>query len=152
VQPNHVPCPHPALNWLGPGTFFLHTDLSYERLTRHSDWFYYETTPGLLRLLAEDAQVHRRSELVALVHRRLTAPLWLIILVLITITMSAGRPDRNLYFRLALNAVLNVAVQSLQALCVLLAQQNYLDPVLANWLPVLVFGPLSLALADGMRS
>jgi lipopolysaccharide export system permease protein len=152
VHPPHVPCPHAALNWLGPGTYFLHTELTYERVTRHPDWFYYASTPGLLLLLQEDSQIHRRTEVIALVHRRLTAPLWLMILVVITLTMAVGRPDRHRYWKLAMNVIINVLIQSLQALCMLLAQQNYVDPVMANWLPVLIFGPCALLLLDAMRS
>jgi lipopolysaccharide export system permease protein len=151
VRPAHVECAHPALNWLGPGTYFLHTELTFERVTRHPDWFHFESTPGLIRLL-EESQVHRRSEVVALVHRRLTTPFWIVVLVLITVATTVGRPDRSLYLKLVVNVLLNVAIQSLQALCVLLAQQEFLDPVLAHWLPLLVFGPLALVLLDGMRS
>jgi hypothetical protein len=152
THPAHVECPHPALNWLGPGSYFLHTELSFDRITRHPDWFYYENTAGLVRLLEEEAQIHRRNEVVALVHRRLTGPFWLLILVVITLVLLAGRQEKNLYWKLGLNVLINVLIQSLQAMCCFLGQQDLVDPVLANWLPLLFFGPLALALADGLRS
>jgi lipopolysaccharide export system permease protein len=152
TRPESLECSHPCLNWLGPGTYFLHTELDFERLTRRADWFHYEPTWSLLHQLEVDPQLPRRDEMIALVHRRLTTPLWEFILVLMALAYSVRRQDQNLYWKLGVNVVVNVAMQIVQWGCVWLAQQQYLDAALANWLPVLLFGPLALLLLEGMRT
>jgi lipopolysaccharide export system permease protein len=152
AKPEHVECTHPCLNWLGPGTYFLHTELNFARLTRRPDWFQYEPTLLLLRELNEDGQLQRRDEMLALVHRRLMTPLWEFLLVIVALAITARRQDQNLYLKLGANVLINAAMQTFQWGCVWLAQQQYLDPALANWLPVLVFGPIALALIDTMRT
>src|SRR5262249_27330218 len=43
-KPEKLDRSHPLLHWLGPGTYFLFTDLNYERLTRRPNWFFYQST------------------------------------------------------------------------------------------------------------
>src|SRR5205814_8844221 len=74
-KPEKLDRSHPLLHWLGPGTYFLFTDLNYDRLTRRPNWFFYQSTGRLLEVLDEEQQCPRRNESIALVHRRLTRPL-----------------------------------------------------------------------------
>ena len=152
VTPAHVECPHPALNWLGPGRYFVHTDLSFERLTRPPDWFHYEATPQLFRLLGETTALSRRGELLTLLHRRLTSPLAEFVLVLLGVALIAGRPERNLFIKLGTALIAYALFAGAHHICHSLARQADLNPALAAWLPALVFGPLALALLDGVRT
>ncbi len=153
VTPPELEC-NPPLHYLRkPGRFFIETELSYERLTRNPAWFHYESTAALLKLLESDDQLPRRAEVIALLHRRLTAPLLEFILVLLGIPFVLGRPGaRGLYFKIGLCLALYALFQGVQYVCANLAQKELLDPVLGAWLPVFVFGPLALALLDGVRS
>jgi lipopolysaccharide export system permease protein len=152
TTPDHIDCRHPALNWWGPGQYFLHSDVSFQRLTRKPDWFYYEPTPALVRLVHHDASCQRRGEVVALLHRRCTGPLLDLILVLLGMPIMFGRFDRNLFLKAGVCLIVYVIFQGSQFVCTNLAQQELFDPILAAWLPVFVFGPLALVLADGMKT
>jgi lipopolysaccharide export system permease protein len=151
TKPEHVACPHPALNWLGPGTYFLHTDVDYDRLTRRTDWFHYEPTHALLASVARGEQLQRRGEMIALVHRRLTEPIWELLLVVLSISLLAGRPERGLMARLGLAFGVNAMLLAVQFLSIGMAQHGLLDASLANWLPLLLVGPLALACWDAIR-
>lgn len=152
VKPERVECAHPALNWLEPGRYFLHTDASFQRLTRKPDWFYYESTRELLHLAKEESYCQRRGEVVAMLHRRLTTPLLDLILVLLGLPVMFGRFERNVYLKIGACMIVYAVFQSSQFVCSNLAQHEWMDPILAAWLPVFVFGPLALLLGDAMKS
>jgi lipopolysaccharide export system permease protein len=143
---------HPALNWLRPGVYFLHTDMSFQRLSRPSGWFHYEPTAALLRLLRQHETFQRRAEVIALVHHRLTAPLLEFLLVLQGIALILGRTGVNLYVKLGIGLIVYAVFMGVQYVCRTLSAQEFLNPVLAAWLPVLVFGPVALAQLDGIRT
>jgi lipopolysaccharide export system permease protein len=142
---------HPSLTYMGPGTYFLHSDATFQRLTRRSDFFYYEPTSRLVELARGETQVQRRAEIVALLHRRLTAPVLDFILVLLGLPLIVGRPDRNVYLKIGLCLLLYAVFQGVQVVTANLAQQEVLDPSLGAWLPVLVFGPAAMAWLDALR-
>ena len=152
TKPQRVDCQHPALNWLAPGTYFLHTDASFQQLTRKPDWFYYEPTARLLHLATTEVHCQRRGEIVSMLHRRLTTPLLDMILILLGISVMFGRFERNVYLKIGACMIVYAVFQSSQFVCGNLAQHEWLDPILAAWLPVFVFGPISLLLVDGMKT
>src|SRR5262249_17281121 len=145
-------CSYPALNWLAPGQYFLHTDASFRQLTRKPDWFYYESTSDLLELAKDQMGCQRRGEVVAMLQRRLTSPLLDLILVLLGIPIMFGRFERNLYLKLGVCMIVYAVFQSSQFVCGNLAQHEWMDPIIAAWLPVFLFGPMALLLADGMKT
>ncbi len=153
ATPAQLDCSPPLYQWpRRPGVYFIETELSYERLTRNPAWFHYESTLALCDLLETEDQLPRRAEVLALLHRRLTAPLLELILVLLGIPFVLGRGGGGLYFKLGVSLTLYGVFQGFQYVCGNLAQKEFLDPMLGAWLPVLVFGPLAIALLDGVRS
>ena len=148
---NLDPCPWP-LQQLAPGQYFLFTDMTYDRLTRRTNWFTYQSTRQLLDLLGSDDQFPRRMEVIALVHQRFTEPVLEFLLLVVGVTLVIGRPDQNLFIKIGLALGLFGLYYGLQLLFAASARTQFLDPVLAAWLPVFAFGPLSFALLDGMRS
>jgi lipopolysaccharide export system permease protein len=152
TTPPRLECASPILDWRGPGRYFLHTDMSFERLTRSSNWYQYESTLDLIRLVEEDPQLTHRGEIIALLHRRLTAPLLDFILVLLGIPFILGRRQWNLYVKLGLALIVYAVFQVVQHLCEQLVLSNHLEPTLGAWLPVFLFGPAALVLLDTIRT
>lgn len=144
---------HPHLDQLGPDLYFLHSDMTFEQLSRPPSWFYYESTATLFGLLDQRVGVHRRGELIVLLHRRLTTPLLDFLLVALGVLMlRVGQPGRNIYWKLGGCLILYAAFQVVQFTCQGLAQQEILDPLLAAWAPVFLFGPTTFAWMDALRN
>lgn len=59
--PAIIPDMHPALKQLEPGQFFLKTELSYQRLTRRSNWYLYVSTFELLDIIENEQSIAQRS-------------------------------------------------------------------------------------------
>jgi lipopolysaccharide export system permease protein len=153
TSPNNLECPHPALRRIQSGVYFLESDMSFDRLTRSGGWFQYEPTTELLRMLEDHGTRQRRIEVIALLHRRLTTPALDIILVLLGIGLvQNGQAGRNLFVKLGLCLVMYGAFQGTQFLCSGLAGSGFLDPILAAWTPVFLFGPTAVALLDCLRA
>jgi lipopolysaccharide export system permease protein len=145
------PCPWP-LQQLGPGQYFLFTDMSYDRLSRRTNWFMFQSTEQLLDLLRSDDQFPRRSEVIALVHQRFTEPALEFLMLVLGVALVIGRPDQHLFIKLGGALILFGLYYGLQLLFSATARTQFLDPVLSAWLPVFLFGPLSFVMLDGMRS
>jgi lipopolysaccharide export LptBFGC system permease protein LptF len=126
--------------------------MTYERLTRRTNWFMFQSTGQLLDLLGSDDQFPRRMEVIALVHQRFTEPLLEFLLLVLGVALVVGRPDQNLVIKIGGALALFGLYYGLQLLFAAGARTQFLDPVLAAWLPVFVFGPLAVVLLDGMRS
>jgi len=152
AEPERLETYHPAVDFLGPGTYFLHSDMSFERLTRPANWYRYQPTHQLLKLAWKDEPVTHRAALTALVHRRLTTPLLDIILVLLGVGLMAGRSERGFFWKIGLGLLAYFGFELSLTVCHHLAENGYVSAALAAWLPVFVYGPASLALLDGLRT
>jgi lipopolysaccharide export system permease protein len=135
-----------------PGEYFIETNLSFERLTRRPNWFVYLDTGSLLEVVDREEQCPRRAEVIATLHGRVTRPLAELLIVLISLPLLVGCPQRSLYIKVGSILALFAASQVLDTVSFGLARNDYLNPSLAAWLPVLIFGPWSLAACDATRT
>jgi lipopolysaccharide export system permease protein len=152
AQPERIDAQHPSLDWLGPNTYFLHTDMSFDQLTRAGNWYRYQPTHRLLALAGEEEGQTNRTAMTALLHRRLTTPLLDVLLALIGIGLVAGRADRCVVRRIGIGLVVYFVFEASLMACGYLAESGSLSPALAAWLPVFVYGPTAFVLLDQVRS
>jgi hypothetical protein len=152
VVPEKLECSHPALHCYQPGSYFLTSTMTFERLTRNGAWFQYEATTDLLQMLQEDGTRQRRGELIALLHRRLTAPVLDLLLVLLGLgVIQIGQAGRNIFIKFGLCFVMYGLFMGVQFLCAGMAGSGFLDPLLAAWVPVFIFGSGTVAMLDYLR-
>lgn len=151
--PERIDGQYPYLHWLEPGRYFLFTELSYDRLTRRPNWHLYQSTWTLLWVLEEEDQSPHRPEMIALVHVRMTKPILQFLLVMLSIPLIVGCPERNMVVKMGTILGLFALFHGLDIVTANLAQREYLDAALAAWLPVLCFGPMALVqFIDPMRN
>jgi lipopolysaccharide export system permease protein len=148
--PDRLDKPHPALHALETGNFFLRTNLSYDRLTRRPNWHAYQSTARLTEILEAEERCPRRGDMIALVHRRFTTPLLEMLLTLLCVPLILGHPGRPLIFKVGGVMMLFGGVLVVDLLCGSLARAEYLDPVLASWLPLLLLGPFAVVRSDAL--
>lgn len=138
----------PHLKQTGPDRAFLDSDLSFDRLTRRPNFFLYLSAAELMRLVEHEDQCPRRTDVIATLHGRATRPLTEFLIVLIGVPLLVGCPQRNLYIKAASILGLFMFAQLFDYACMALARAEYVEPALAAWLPVLLFGPWSLVASD----
>jgi lipopolysaccharide export system permease protein len=131
--------------WLDPDECFVVSDLSFEQLLGNQTFRRYLSTSELI------AGLHNRSldyggDVKVLVHHRFLSPLIDFSMFLLGLPLVLGRKTRSIYVNGALGvgivaAVFVVTVGSHSA-----ASQYLLRPVIAAWLPLVVFAPLAFVL------
>ena len=89
-------------------------------------------------------------------HKRLTRPLSGIILVLLGLSNILRDQNRNIFISAGLCLILcvlfNASLFASQYLGTNEDTKNYISPALAAWLPVIVFGPISLVMYDAVHT
>jgi len=148
---NDRPLP-PNLERITEGKYFLKTrESDFETVTRGPNWYLFASTPKLRELLAKP-ESRRQPQVAVAFHMRLTRPLVGAIFLFMGLAVILRDQNRHVFinvgFCLILCAVFYVAVLG----CKYLGENDFLAPALAAWLPVLIFGPFSLALFDAIHT
>jgi lipopolysaccharide export system permease protein len=148
-----------VLEWIsptdsvGPKKCFLKVqEVDFDYLTRNQQkWFYLAPTARLFQELC-NPDVERVAAMAVQFHMRLTRPILGMILVFLGLSVILRDQNRNLFISagmcLALCALFFAAGFASQQL----GDKDLISPTLAAWLPVIVFGPLSLVMFDAIHT
>jgi len=129
-------------NWIAPAlqmdNYLLETTLSPVQLSK------VDINP------AKEPENDRYS---VMYHSRVVYPLTNFILLFLGIPVVVGfeRMSKNIFLRVGISILICCAFFVLTYICANLGNMGILQPVLAAWLPVIIFGCLGLILFDGMR-
>ena len=120
-------------------------DIGEERqLLRRLSW-------ARLGELVERSPKDRRAAV--LEHGHLAYPLNAFVLLLFGLPLVIGGEDRNVFYKLFVCLFLSLAFFTfIQLMNRLGAQSDLLDPMLAAWLPAIVFGSIGILLSESRRS
>lgn len=148
-RPDRLERSRTNLEFVRPGCYFLTSDLSFDRLTRRPNWFLYLSTPELAELVEQEDQCPRRTEVITTLHCRFTAPLTDYLIVLLGLPLLVGNPQRSIYIKVGGILGLFALAQAFELVSAGLARSDLIDPSLAAWLPLMVFGPWAVVASDG---
>ena len=153
TQPATFDGPLPLnLKMIDPGHFFLKTvDTDFDAVSRGSSWFLFAPSVKLQELLSR-AEPRRQSKIAVLFHMRITRPLGGMLLVLLGLSVILHNPNRHVFISSGLCLGISLGFNVLQLLFKFLGDAGYVSPPLAAWVPVLIFGPLTLASVDAIHT
>jgi lipopolysaccharide export system permease protein len=144
-------CP-PGLTQIDPGKYFLAVrELDFDALTRRSNWYMFAPTERLRALLYRP-DGRRQPAVAVLFHMRLTRPLLGLILVFMGLALILRDQNRNVFIGTGLCLVMCALFFGAVFTCKQLGDSEYLSPALAAWVPVLLFGPLAVAMFDAIHT
>lgn len=144
--------PPPNLTVLDPGKFFLKTeDIDFDVVSRGASWFVYAPTPKLRGLLTR-AEPRRQAKVAVEFHRRITRPVAGAVLVLLALSVILRNPNRHVFISSGLCLGLSLCFHFCGMGCKFLGDNGYVSPPLAAWLPVLIFGPITLVSFDSIHT
>lgn len=150
AQPDTVEFNNPKiLEMLDKGKFFLHTEeVTLEALTRNKrNWYNVLPTTQLIRELCRpDSQ--RLAAMAVLFHMRLTRPILGLLLVCLGLSVILFDQNRNIFISAGMCLILCAIFFIVCFACKHCGDQGFLSPVLAAWLPVLLFGPPAFVMFD----
>jgi len=140
------------LEMIDPGKYFLYTqEVDFTTVTRTRNWYTVASTQRLHQELSRPDST-RLGAMAVLFHMRLTRPFVGMILVLCGLSVILRDQNRNVFLSAGLCLGLCALFFAAQFTCRSLGDNEYLAPSLAAWMPVLFFGPLSVALFDAVHT
>jgi lipopolysaccharide export system permease protein len=141
----------PYLVPVAPGDYFLKTDVDFDGASRGGTWFLFASTARLRELL-ERPEPRRQAKIAVEFHRRVTRPLIGSILVMLGLSVILRNPNRHVFISVGLCLAICVVFYASVLGCKALGTNDIVSPPLAAWLPVLVFGPLTVVWFDAIHT
>lgn len=141
-------------NWVAPAlqmdNYLLETALSPAQLSKVDINPALKSFKELRELRRKEPENPRYS---VMFHSRVAYPLTNFILLFLGIPVVVGfeRISKNIFLRVGISILICCAFFILTYICVNLGNMGILQPVLAAWLPLIIFGCFGLILFDGMR-
>jgi lipopolysaccharide export system permease protein len=140
------------LKMIHPGKYFLKLpETDFDAVSRGSGWFLYAPSERLREVLSR-GEPRRQAKVAVLFHTRLTRPIGGALLVLLGLSIILHNPNRHVF----ISSGLCMGISALYYLCLMackfLGDSGYVSPPLAAWIPVLIFGPLTLAAVDAIHT
>jgi len=133
---------------LTDGALFFPSDMTPEKLVlwRSGAWMHYMSTSDLARLISLKRVPDRQTaELIK--HIRFTAPISNLVMLLLGLPFILSR-ERNIKASAALCLLIVGAFFVLLHAC----RQLDMNPLLAAWLPIFVFGPITIVMLDSVKT
>ena len=140
--------------WVAPAQtmdeYYLETTLTPEQLSIVDINSTLKSFKELRELCKKEPENPRYS---VMFHSRAASPLTNFVLLFLGIPFVVGfeRMSRNVFLRVGISILICCTFFVLSYICMNLGNMGILHPVLAAWLPVVLFGSLGLFLFDGMR-
>jgi lipopolysaccharide export system permease protein len=142
----------PNLTMIDPGRFFLKTEeVDFDAVSRGATWYLFAPTAKLRELLGRP-EPRRQGKIAVLFHMRITRPVTGALLVLLGLSVILRNPNRHVFISTGLCLVVCAVFYGLVLGCKFLGNNDYVSPPLAAWLPVLVFGPITLVSFDAIHT
>lgn len=140
--------------WIAPSQqmkeYFLETTLTPEQLSKVEVNATLKSFNELRDLCKREPENPRYS---VMFHSRVAYPLTNFVLLFLGIPFVIGfeRMSRNVFLRVGISVLICCAFYVLSYVCANLGNMGILHPILAAWLPVVMFGSLGLFLFDWMH-
>ncbi len=153
VSPEEVESWDPeVLKVVDKGHFFLKVrEVDFEALTRNNNWYVMASTYRIFTEL-QKPEAQRSTAMAVLFHQRITRPLVGMLLVFLGLSVVLCDTNRNVIISagacLVVCGVFFVTIYS----CKMMGENDILTPPLAAWMPVLLFGPVSVVLFDAIQT
>ncbi|WP_425400969.1 LptF/LptG family permease [Aeoliella sp.] len=142
-----MPC---DAGWLKEDEVFLVSNVDFERLLAGTAWRQHASTLELIDEL-QSPSVDLGNDLRVEVHSRLVKPMLDCTLLFLGLPLVVTRGNRNLYLAVGLAALVVAAYFAVTIGCQSLGNSGWIRPTLAAWLPLIIFCPIAVYLADSLR-
>lgn len=150
-NPPREPLP-PNLREVQIGQYFLTTqDVDYDMMSRGAGWYLYAPI-GKLRELLSRNEPRRQARVAVLFHTRVTRPITGALLVLLGLAVVLQNPNRHVFVSTGVCLAFSVWFYLTLLGSKYLGDQGYVAPPLSAWLPVLLFGPITVVAFDSIHT
>jgi lipopolysaccharide export system permease protein len=136
--------------WLEKDECFVVSDVTFEYLASAADW---RSNASLLDLIASlrNPSLNFGADMRVAIHARLVQPVLDVVLLFLGLPLVLSRNSRNLFLAIGLCVVVVVVFYLVVLGCQSLGTSYLISPVLAAWLPLLIFVPMAVAMSQPLR-
>ncbi len=145
-----TPCDHP--DWLKPNECFVRSDIEFDFLMPEGDKFFRQlsSTPQLVAALHNPSLDYGANVRVA-IHSRIIKPLLDITLLFLGLPLVVARESRNVFIAMAMCMGVTVAFWLAVLGFQQLGEASYLvSPALSAWMPLIIFVPVAVWMAESL--
>jgi lipopolysaccharide export system permease protein len=140
------------IEMIDPGRYFLHVrEATFQRVTQGQKTQQFVSTETLFQLM-ERTDVGRMNTLAVTFHMRLVRPIVGMLLVVMGLSIILRDQTRHVFISAGLCLAMCAVFFAVVFGGKFLGTADYVSPALAAWLPVLVFGPIAVALYDAIHT
>jgi lipopolysaccharide export system permease protein len=132
--------------WLKPDQCFVVSVVSFEQFSLGSSWRQNLSTQELV-LGLKNRSLQTGADMLVIMHCRLVQPLLDLTLVFLGLPLVLSRGSRNIFVAGAICLSLMATFFVTSLVCQGMGNNYLLNPTLAAWLPMLIFGPVAFVLA-----
>jgi lipopolysaccharide export system permease protein len=141
-----------VIEMIDSGRYFLHIrEATFERVTQGQKTQQFVSTTTLFHLM-ERTDVGRMNGLAVTFHMRITRPIVGMLLVVMGLSIILRDQTRHVFISAGLCLAMCAIFFGVVFAGKFLGTSDYVSPAMAAWLPVLIFGPLSVALYDAIHT
>jgi lipopolysaccharide export system permease protein len=126
------------------GTYFLKTSLTFQAMTRKSNWYQFATTPDLLQSLTDPTMEGTQGlDVAVFLHSRLLRPVLSMALLFMSLPLVLGGYGRNMFINLGFALGNSALFYGTLIFTQYLGSFAILSPPLTAWVPLMGFGMLA---------
>ncbi len=138
-----TPHDHP---WLEPDQCFLKSDVTFEQLTGGQSWRQFSSTATLIRGL-RNPSLDFGADVRVTIHSRIVRPVLDMTLLFLGLPLIL-RGSRNIFISIALCVLVTSGFMLVVFGMQYLGAAYLISPALASWLPLMIFVPTALVIAE----
>lgn len=142
--------PHDEPEWLEPDQCFVVSDLNFAQLTGGRAFRDFGSTAQLISGL-RNRSLDLGADLRVAIHSRIVAPFLDITLLFLGLPLVVSRESRNVFAAVGLCGLVVTIFLLVAAASQQLGANYMLSPALAAWMPLLIFVPLAVWMAESIR-
>ncbi len=137
---------------LNPGMYFLKTrEVDFKAITRNPKWFNFASTKHLYQLLNKP-DAPRQGQIAVMFHMKISRMIIGLLLVVMGLAIILRDQMRHVFISAGLCLAMCAIFYGAVFACKFMGDADLVSPALAAWLPVLIFGPIALALYDAIHT
>lgn len=141
--------PHDAPGWVAPGQCFLVSQMTFQQLTGDMALRQYGSTPELVAGL-RNRSLNFQADVRVTVHSRLVQPILDMALLFLGLPLVVARSSRNIFRAIGMCLGVVSTFLTVTMACQYVGTNSLLPAALSAWIPVIVFAPAAVGMADTM--
>lgn len=137
---------------LHSGKYFLKTrEVDFKAVTRNPKWFNFASTEHLYKLLNKPDSP-RQGQIAVMFHMKISRPIVGLLLVVMGLSIILRDQTRHVFISAGLCLAMCAVFYGVVFACKFMGDADFVSPALAAWVPVLMFGPIAIALYDAIHT